>query len=446
MARIHTSQRLSLLGTSWKCSCGAVHEVPVREVVIEHNAIARVPRVMQSLGLTSPVWIISDENTQQAAGEKLASVLGKKGIRVKTHILEGIPKAEYNVAEKIASEVPADASTIISCGSGTITDLGKWAANKRSLPQIAVATAPSMNGYASGIVALTKDGLKITAPVTPAIAVIADLDVLIKAPMEMILAGLGDILSKPVCNADWRLSSLIRGDHFCIKPFELISDLEEIYTGRAHLLQKRDLEAIKALTEALVFAGISMLIAGSSQPASGGEHLIAHFLDMRAQIEGREPDFHGVEVGIGTIATAKLYELIFRTKIDSIDSNLVDEVWERGNIELARCSELLPHAAESIKSEFAKKRGSSADAVKEARKIIEKWNEIKSITIPFLRPASEIKTILESAGAKTEYNDIGVSRETFRNALAVSFCIRNRFTILDVAFISGLINVWIDDN
>ncbi|MFA4874295.1 MAG: sn-glycerol-1-phosphate dehydrogenase [bacterium] len=416
----------------------------MREVIIEAGAVAQVAGVMRRLRLVGSVFLLADEVTQGVAGERVASILGNAGIKVHAHVLSGRPKAEYSLAEGVAQAVPGNAGAIISCGSGTITDLGKWAAFRRGIPQIAVATAPSMNGYASGIAALTRDGLKSTEPVTPPLAVIADLEVLAAAPIAMIRSGLGDIMSKPVCNADWRLASIVRGERFCIRPFELIRDLEEVYAGQARLIGQRDPRAIAALTEALIYAGISMVIAGSSQPASGGEHLIAHFLDMRAPIEGRAPDFHGAQVGVATIATAQLYERLLATRASDLDAKAIATVWERGDIALARCCELLPQAAGAIRDAFARKRGSRDAAVAEALLIASRWDEIKDAVAPFLKPASELRAILAAAGAKTSYKDLGVSAETFRDALALSFCVRNRFTVLDVAFAAGLLQPWAD--
>ena len=47
-----------------------------------------------------------------------------------------------------------------------------------------------------------------------------------------------------------------------------------------------------------------MTMAETSAPASGGEHLISHSLDMMSSIDGQPHDLHGRQVGIGTILAA----------------------------------------------------------------------------------------------------------------------------------------------
>ncbi|MFH1829944.1 MAG: sn-glycerol-1-phosphate dehydrogenase [Pseudomonadota bacterium] len=439
-----TYERQKLLGSKWECECGTTHDVPVREAIIEPGAIDGLPDVMRRQNLSGPVFLIADENTHHVAGEKVASRLGKAGFKVIPHVLKGRPIAYVSQADEVASSVPGDAATIISCGSGTITDFGKWSAFKKGLPFVAVATAPSMNGYASGIAALVKDGLKATTPVKPAVAVIADLDVLCQAPMDMIRSGLGDVLSKPVCNADWRLATLVRGGTFCKRPFELIRDLEDTYISRAHLIADRDPEAIRALTEALVFSGISMLMAGSSSPASGGEHLISHVLDMRAYEKGKIPEFHGVQVGVGTVATARLYEMIMNTEADSIDRSALQSVWERGEEALARCRNFFGKAAPAIETEFRKKHASKRGVSEETIKIINEWERIKDAVSPYLRSPKDIRDILKAAGAKSSYDDLGIKQPVFREILLLAVCVRNRYTVLDLAFTAGLLDVWAD--
>lgn len=440
---MNSEERQRLLGSRISCECGQVHEVPVREVLIEAGAVNRAAEVMRRQNLEGPVFLLADENTYRVAGERVSSVLGRAGIRVHERILESRPHADRELADTVADSVPEGTRTVVSCGSGTVTDLAKWSAHRAGLPFVAVGTAPSMNGYASGIAALVSGGLKATKPVTPAVAVICDLDVMTGAPMEMIRAGVGDLISKPFANADWRLSTHLRGGTFCTRPLELLRDLEECYMGRVHLLEKRDPETIAALTEALVYTGISVMLAGSTSTSSGSEHLICYVLDMLAYGAGRMPDLHGVQVGVGTAAVARLYERIMAT--DAPDMEAVESVWERGDGCLARCEGFFGPAFASVRAEFEKKRGGRERALAEAGRISREWNGIRDMVRPFLIPSDRIRDTLSRAHAKVTYRDLGVEPEVFRNVLTLAMCARSRYTVLDAAFAAGLIEGWADD-
>ena len=150
-----------------------------------------------------------------------------------------------------------------------------------------------MNGYASSIVALLVNKLKCTIATRSAVAVIADLDVISQAPLEMNRAGLGDIVSRGVSIADWKLAELVKGEYFCRVPFEIIADLEDVYAPNISRLSQGDTEVLRALMETLIYSGISMVIANTSAPASGGEHLISQQLPRNSYLGGLTYELSG---------------------------------------------------------------------------------------------------------------------------------------------------------
>ena len=60
----------------------------------------------------------------------------------------------------------------------------------------------------------------------------------------------------------------------------------------------------------LIIGGIAMNFAKISRPASGMEHYISHVWDMRGLSMGTPVETHGVQCAIGTLYTAKLYEML----------------------------------------------------------------------------------------------------------------------------------------
>jgi glycerol-1-phosphate dehydrogenase [NAD(P)+] len=252
-------------------------------------------------------------------------------------------------------------------------------------------------------------------------------------------------MSKPVCNADWRISTHIRGGTFCRRPFELVRDLESCYAGRSHLLAERDPETIAALSEALVYSGTSMLLAGSSSPASGGEHLISHVLDMRAYAEGRVPELHGAQVGVGTVASARLYESMLAADGAQLDAKAISAVWERSEEALSRCREFFGKAFDAVKKEYEMKRGAASDVRAEAARISAAWDEIRDLARPYLVPSDRIRDTLKAAGANASYVDLGIPPDAFRDVLLLAMCARSRYTVLDIAFAAGLLEGWADD-
>jgi glycerol-1-phosphate dehydrogenase [NAD(P)+] len=328
---------------------------------------------------------------------------------------------------------------MVAVGSGTVNDIVKYASARRTMPYVAVPTAPSMNGYTSSVVAMMSKGLKVTTPATPPVAVVADMDVLCSAPPTMIQAGLGDIISKWTSNADWKLAHLVKGEYFCPLPFALIQDIEPRYLDSPDGLAAAEADTVAALTEALLYSGISMTIAGTSSPASGAEHLISHTLDMRAHFVGREPKLHGAQVGVATIFVAALYE-----KLCQWDPKKADMADLGGRClpleERAKdISTFFGHLGDSVIQEFEKKHQSWEQKRSQLQFISSQWQAILQGVRPYLMPCAQVRQVLAKAGAPTTAAALGVSPDEFLETVLHAHQIRSRYTVLDLAEDIGLL-------
>ena len=67
---------------------------------------------------------------------------------------------------------------MVGVGSGVINDIGKILSHTAGLPYAIVATAPSMDGYASATASVARDGLKISLPAKCADIIVGNLGVL----------------------------------------------------------------------------------------------------------------------------------------------------------------------------------------------------------------------------------------------------------------------------
>ncbi len=160
-----------------------------------------------------------DENTREAAGESLLSQLPDQPAPIIIKPAAGWKYATPHMdiaTSLLKKEVSCDA--IIAVGSGTINDLAKYASYTLDVPYLVVATAPSMNGYTSSVAALIKDGLKMTIPCIPPVAVLAGVDVLARAPAELLKSGCADLLSTFLATSDWRLANLVVDQTFSHLP------------------------------------------------------------------------------------------------------------------------------------------------------------------------------------------------------------------------------------
>jgi glycerol-1-phosphate dehydrogenase [NAD(P)+] len=328
-----------LLGTSFKCDCGRVHEVPVRRFLYQAGAVDSLPEIVRQSHedvVLRHVSIVADVRTWDICGEKAYGVLREAGVSVAPVI---VPDRETSgpvcdeatfrwLVEQLHSRQP---DVAVAVGSGVINDLCKWAGFELGIPYVVVATAASMNGYSAANVAPTIAGVKVLVEARPPSAVVAEPAVIEGAPHEMTAAGFGDTIAKHQSNADWVMNRFLFGEYYCEFCAGIVGELEPLYLDRPEQLRSHHPPAVQGLFEALFWTGLAMTLVGTSAPASGGEHLLSHTLDMMAQVCGHRHDLHGRQVGVGTLLSAALYQRVLaaeRPVLCDLPPSIDDAFWK----------------------------------------------------------------------------------------------------------------------
>ena len=271
------------------------------------------------------VLTVCDPNTYAVAGERVITSLKNARLTVREcKFSEDEPLPDERSIGIVTAEFTADIDLILGIGSGTINDICTFVGVRVSRPSAIVATAPSMDGYASLGSAMLIAGIKVTPPSQCATAVFCDIDILSAAPMHLIAAGLGDMLGKITALADWRLSHILTDEPM---PEEIVSivdtALKKIIEGAPHIT-KREPSVIQSITEGLLLTGIAMSLYGDSRPASGTEHHLAHFWEMRMLAQGKKPALHGAKVGLATVLGLALWKELLKRQGDGSSVLLLD--------------------------------------------------------------------------------------------------------------------------
>ncbi|QHW33434.1 sn-glycerol-1-phosphate dehydrogenase [Paenibacillus rhizovicinus] len=289
---------------------GIVHAPITMAGVLEEGALAKVAPFIREQGFASVVLVV-DENTWNAAGERLAASLKQAGVafvvcRLKPNG-QGDVIADEKTIVQVLLESPQEAQAVLAVGSGTINDVVRFVCFQTGRSFISVPTAASVDGFTSVGAPIIVNGFKQTVPAIAPAAIFADLTVLAAAPQRLTAAGFADMLGKFTSLADWRFSQQMAGEHFCPLAYELterallqcVEAVDEIATGSQR--------GVEVLMEALLLSGWSMLLVGHSRPASGGEHHLSHHWEMAYIAEGRRQLLHGAKVGVASVLLAKLY-------------------------------------------------------------------------------------------------------------------------------------------
>ncbi|AGI39639.1 glycerol dehydrogenase [Thermoclostridium stercorarium subsp. leptospartum DSM 9219] len=427
------------LGRGFLCNCGREHSVDIEKVVIENGAIAKIPEILIFFNFKK-IFMVADENTYNVAGAGIEKILrnGDFELYKLVYIREGNLVPDEKAMGEFIINLPETTDVILAVGSGVISDLCKFMSYKLKIPYIMVATAPSMDGYASTAAPLTINGLKTTLSATVPKAIIGDIDILKNAPMDMIRAGFGDVIGKYSAINDWKLGRLINDEYYC----EFVSDMVMYSVKKcvetADRLQKRDDSAIRNLMECLLLTGIAMSYTGNSRPASGSEHHLSHFIEMVYMFDGKESPPHGIKVGFNTIAVNYIREKISELNPDFSEvtkkaSEFDKNKWLEDVKRLFRVS-----AAEVIDLNEREGINSYDKRMKRVKRIIDRWNEIVEI-LAEVPSYNEIRDILRKIGAPVTLKELGVDRETVLNGLVYAKEIRNRYTVLQLAWDLGVL-------
>jgi glycerol-1-phosphate dehydrogenase [NAD(P)+] len=406
------------------CSCGRQHEIIVDDIIIEQGAIEKLPEILARKEYASfkKIAMVCDENTYEAAGKKVASllpdlakvILDPDNLHANEHGVEAAKKE----LDKIG-----DVDLMIAVGSGTVHDITRYHAYNMKIPFFSVPTAASVDGFVSTVAAMTWHGFKKSFTAVSPIVVIADSDIFKNAPMRLTASGVADLLGKYTALADWKIAHVLTGEYICKE----ICDLE--YRALDELIQSLDglnngdAAAYEQLMYGLLLSGIAMQMTGNSRPASGAEHHMSHLWEM--EVYNDYIDFyHGEKVGVGLVTASKIYhqaakymkehEFSVKEKMD-VEEEAIKNAFTKPGMYESIMEENTPNLLELIHSQD----------------LIDKKDEIIKI-IEEIPTADELKAMLAKVKGVNCLEDLGFDHSFQKKTAFLSPYVRARITYMRV--------------
>jgi len=439
-----------------------------RFVAVERGALLQLPRIVAALEHGRTLRIVADPATMYAAGDAVLAVLQSAGFVLEDPIvLTEAPRAkpQAETARSLAQQLAATDAIALAVGAGVINDVTKYAAEVAGVPYGAVATAASMDGYAASGAAMLEDGFKRTLACRPPIAIVADLDVIARAPSRMAAWGYGDLAGKLVAGADWLLADAAGEDALDAAPFALVQTHVKGWLSKPAAIAAHDTDALRGLVEGLLISGFAMQAHGNSRPASGSEHQLSHLWEMDGVARDGEPAAHGACVGVGTVAMIALYEWLLGQDM----SARADHLFEFGarpvarNVERAssagangriarpddgsaieaelRASFAAPFLVDSARIEMTAKVARAGRREARVRALATAWPALCGQIEATLVPAKTIEDWLGLAQASFHPAHLGISSAKLARDYRRARLIRRRYTILDCLDDLG----WLDE-
>ena len=415
------------------CQCGRDHTLRTRRILIGSGAVCEAGNAARLLGLTGRALVVADGNTWNVAGPQTLKALERAGFAADVCRL---PAGELHTDEKTVGSIflalMDDTAFLVAVGSGTINDGCRFVARRSGLPYFVVGTAPSMDGYASDVTPVNREGFKQTYRGVAPLAVVGDTDVLSAAPANMKAAGLGDVFGKITALMDWRMAQQALGEYRCERVASIMQTAVDACMTAAPGLEHNDGQAVEGLMKGLVLSGLAMQMVNDSRPASGCEHHVAHFLEMRDLSRGRSATLHGDKVGMAEILMLRLYEKFFAVGgIGELNTEPLSRRQDEMRRSLGAFAETVIAQGCSAKYDSMDIRRSTLDS------IAANWTawQDEAKKLPGLRLAGEQS--IRRSGGPVRPGEMGYSREDIALAIRYAMELRDKFTILRLAHHTG---------
>lgn len=272
-----------------------------REVIVGEGVIERVAEISRRLGFTDSALLVTGVKTEEVAGKTVRAILESEGLKVGTLRVETATLWDVRaVEERIKALKP---QVVLGVGGGTKIDIAKLSSARQGIPFISVPTTVSHDGIASPLSSIKGLEKPFSVMAQAPIAIIADTNIIMRAPFRLVASGCGDVIAKFTAVRDWKLAQEEVGEYYGEYAASLALMSAELVMQNAKQIKPGNEEGLRVLLEALISCGVAMSIAGSSRPCSGSEHLFSHALDMIKP----NSSMHGERCGVGTIMMAYLH-------------------------------------------------------------------------------------------------------------------------------------------
>ncbi len=430
--------RLTISGLD--CACGLTHTQPSQDIYVGSGIAKNTPAYIKKRGLGTHCVLVADQNTWPLAGQALAERLTGEGFSVIPCVIrrDGVMDPDERACGEVLLSIQPETEFLIAVGSGSITDTTRVNATRCKLPFVSVGTAPSMDGYTSVVAPLLLRKVKIHRTGLCPEIIVCDTEILRTAPMDMVCSGVGDVLGKYIAKADWMIGSIINGETYCDLCGEIVTGAIEKLLKNIDAIKNRTEEGIRILIEALLLAGVTIMIIGNTRAVASAEHNIAHYWEMMQLSRGHHPPAHGASVGVATLLCWTLFTRFAREDLSKLD---LDAIKARRMPRAEREAWMLKAFGEEAASSIM--RDNPEDFLsweEQERRILAAQAHQQEIrdAIDLLPPYEEIERAMKQLGALLTPAQCGIDPGLLNLSMHCAKDYRSRYTLFKLIAECGL--------
>ena len=445
--KIEYDQDGKLLVSGLECSCSCVHTTPSQDIYVGSGLIEKLPGYIHARGLGTHCVLVADNTTYEVAGRRVSQTLKAAGYHVIECVIvrEGKMEPDERAVGEVLLSIQPETEFLVAVGSGSITDTTRVNAARTGLPFVSVGTAPSMDGYTSVVAPLTFKGLKIHRHGPCPEIIVCDTEILRTAPLDMVCAGVGDVLGKYIAKCDWMIGQIINDEPYCHVCGEIVTDAITNLLDNVDEIRARTDKGIRILIEALLLAGVTIGIIGHTRAVASVEHNVAHYWEMIQMLRGKTAPSHGASVGVATLLVWPMFTRFMDEDLSTLDleaikaERLTHEQRKKWMIhaygEANGCAIMEENPGDFLSWEEQERR---------IRRAQEHMDEIRA-AIAQMPPYEQVKGAMEKLGAQMTAEDCGVDDELLNLSMHCAKDYRTRYTLFKLLDECGLIEKYLSD-
>ena len=445
--RIQYDQNGKLLISGLECSCPCEHTTPTQDIYVGSGLVEKIPAYIRTRGLGTHCVLVADNITYEVAGRRVSQTLKAAGFDVIECVIvrEGHMEPDERAVGEVLLSIQPETEFLVAVGSGSITDTTRVNAARTGLPFVSVGTAPSMDGYTSVVAPLTFKGLKIHRNGPCPEIIVCDTEILKTAPLDMVCAGVGDVLGKYIAKCDWMIGQIINDEPYCHVCGEIVTDAITNLLDNVEKIRSRTDKGIRILIEALLLAGVTIGIIGHTRAVASVEHNVAHYWEMMKMLRGETAPSHGASVGVATLLVWPMFTRFAGEDLSALD---LDAIRERRLTREQRERWMLHAYGEANGSAIMEENPGDFLTWEEQERRIRRaqahMDDIRA-AIAQMPPFEQVKSAMQTLGAQLTSEECEVDKELLCISMHCAKDYRTRYTLFKLLDECGLLEEYLRD-
>ena len=434
-----------LLISGIECACGCKHTLPGKDIYVGANLVGRIPGYIRARGLGTHCVLVADNNTYEIAGRRVSRTLSDAGFDVIECVIvrDGPMDPDERAVGEVLLSIQPETEFLVAVGSGSITDTTRVNAARIGLPFVSVGTAPSMDGYTSVVAPITFKGLKIHRSGPCPEIIVCDTEILRTALLSMVCAGVGDVLGKYIAKCDWMIGNIINDEPYCDVCGEIVTDAINKLMKNIPEIRARSEYGIRVLIEALLLAGVTIMIIGHTRAVASVEHNIAHYWEMQQMLRGNRAPSHGASVGVATLMVWPIFKRFANEDIGNLNMDAIRA--KRLNRAEREQWMIRAYGEANARAIMSENEGDFLTWEEQQRRILRAQERISDIraAIALMPEYDEVYAAMAELGAPLTPAECGVSDDLVNMSMHCAKDYRTRYTLFKLLDECGLLDKYL---